>query len=280
MSLENVRVFADGLDHPEGVTVGPDGTLYAGGEAGQIYRVGADGLVEELASTGGFMLGLCADDDGRLYCCDVGRKELTRFDPRDGSLTRYSNGTAERPMVNPNWPVFDDAGNLYVTDSGHWKQNDGCVMRIDPDGVTTVWSTASTGFPNGAALSAGGESLYVLESTTPALVRIPILRDGSAGERVVVATLEGVPDGCALDTEGRVYVFYYRPDRIDRVAVDGTVEVLAEDPEGTLLAAPTNGVWLEPERRTLIVGSLGRWHLAACDFGATGIPLRYPKVAT
>jgi gluconolactonase len=221
---------------------------------------------------------MCADDSGRLYCCDIGRKELLRVDPSDGSVAVYSKGTPDRPMLNPNWPVFDDAGNLYVTESGHWKNSDGCVMRIDTDGVTTIWSDQTTGFPNGAALSEAGDALYVLESTTPALVRIPIHPDGDAGEREVVAELDGVPDGCAIDTEGRIYIFYYRPDRIDRVSPDGRIEVLAEDPEGTLLAAPTNGVWLEPERRRLVTGNLGRWHLTECDFGATGIPLRYPKV--
>lgn len=279
IGLERLRRIADGLDHPEGVTVDATGVLFAGGEAGQIYRVGVDdGSVEEIATTRGFLLGLCADAEGRLYCCDVARKELLRVDPRDGSVSVYSQGAAGRPMVNPNWPAFDDAGNLYVTDSGRWKENDGCILRVDPEGATTVWSTASTGFPNGAALSSDGEALYVLESTTPALVRIPIRSDGSAGERRVVAALEGVPDGCTLDTDGRVYVFYYRPDRIDRVLPDGSVETLAEDPEGTVLAAPTNGVWLEPDRRRLVVGSLGRWHLTECDFDATGIPLRYPKV--
>lgn len=274
--MTSLRVLVEGLDHPEGVTVAPDGTLYAGGEAGQIYRVDhAAGTVEEIATTDGFLLGMCADGAGRLYCCDVGRREVLRFDPARGSLEVYSTGSEERSFVNPNWPAFDDDGNLYVTDSGSWKGADGCVMRIDPHGTTTVWSEASTNFPNGCALSADGSSLLVLESTAPALARIPV---DDPSRREEVATLTGVPDGIALDTEGRAYVFYYRPDRIDRIDPDGRVETLAEDPEGTLLSAPTNGVWLEPERTRLVVGSLGRWHLTECDFGATGIPLRYPNL--
>jgi gluconolactonase len=39
--LSEFDLLADGLDHPEGVTWGPDGFVYAGGEAGQIYRVRA-----------------------------------------------------------------------------------------------------------------------------------------------------------------------------------------------------------------------------------------------
>jgi gluconolactonase len=275
--LERCSVLVEGLDHPEGVCVTRDGLLYAGGEAGQVYLVDIDGgAVQEVASTGGFLLGLCADAAGRLYVCDVGRRELLRVDPSDGSVELYSNGTPDRPMVNPNWPAFDAAGNLYVTDSGHWKQNDGCIFRVAPDGKTELWSEASTGFPNGSCLSEDGAWLYVLESTTPALVRIPT---DDPTTREVVASLSGVPDGCALDTEGRVYVCYYRPDRIDRISPDGTLETLAEDPDGTLLSAPTNGVWIASARDRMVVGNLGRWHLTVCEWGATGIPLNYPEIA-
>ena len=57
--IEKVGVFAQGLDHPEGLAVARDGTVYAGGEAGQVYRISPDGKkVEVLANTGGFCLGL------------------------------------------------------------------------------------------------------------------------------------------------------------------------------------------------------------------------------
>lgn len=250
-----------------------DGTLYAGGEAGQVYRVGTGGEPEQVASTGGFLLGMCADAQGRLYCCDVGRKEVLRIDPRDGTVEVYSKGTGSRAMVNPNWPVFDDAGNLYVTDSGTWKGNNGCIFRIDASGETVVWTTASTNFPNGACLTADGATLAVLESCTPAYIQIPL---ADPERPSVVATLDGVPDGITFDTDGNAYICNYRPDRIDVVAPDGSVTTLCEDPEGTMLSAPTNSVWIAPG--TLICGNLGRWHLTKVEVDATGVPLRYPSL--
>lgn len=38
-ALDGIRTVAAGLDHPKAVTVSPDGTVWAGGEAGQVYRV-------------------------------------------------------------------------------------------------------------------------------------------------------------------------------------------------------------------------------------------------
>lgn len=278
VSLDQITSYAVGLDHPEGVTVNAAGQLYAGGEGGQVYRVGADGSVQQVASTGGFLLGLCADAAGLLYVCDIGRRELLRVDPDSGEVDVYSAGTAERPMVNPNWPVFDAAGFLYVTDSGTWKGDDGCIFRIAPGGGTEVWSQASSNFPNGAALTEDGTALLVLESCTPALIRLPIAADGSAGEREVVAALTGtVPDGVTLCADGSAYVLCYRPDRILHVDVDGTVTTVVDDPEGTVLSAPTNGVWING-LRTLVTGNLGRWHLAALTPGRTGIRLEYPAV--
>lgn len=276
--MSQLSVLAEGLDHPEGVTVTADGDLFAGGEAGQVYGVDPEtGSVVEVASTGGFLLGLCADGEGRLYCCDVKRREVLRIDPATGKAEVYSSGTAVREMVNPNWPVFDDKGNLYVTDSGTWKGNDGCIFRVDPDERTEVWTEASTNFPNGACLDLDEKSLLVLESCTPALVRIAL---DHPEKREVVAELPGtVPDGVAIDTEGNAYVCCYRPDRILRVTPAGDVVTLADDPEGTLLSAPTNGVWIGPDLRTFVTGNLGRWHLTKCDWGSTGVPLKYPRLA-
>ncbi|WP_199180629.1 hypothetical protein, partial [Haloferax marisrubri] len=62
-SLDDARIIgADPyletyLDHPEDVAVAADGTLYAGGEDGQIYHVNPDtNEVVQIASTGGFTL--------------------------------------------------------------------------------------------------------------------------------------------------------------------------------------------------------------------------------
>jgi len=40
---DQVRNFVTKLNHPEGLAVGRDGTIYAGGEAGEVYRISRDG---------------------------------------------------------------------------------------------------------------------------------------------------------------------------------------------------------------------------------------------
>ena len=121
----NIRTLAEGLDHPEGVAWGPDGFIYAGGEAGQIYRIKPQsGVVQEIANTGGFVLGLALDGTGGLYACDLGRHAVLKIDLSNGEVSTYTAGLPELTMRSPNYPVFDVQGNLYVSDLGVWLQEE------------------------------------------------------------------------------------------------------------------------------------------------------------
>jgi gluconolactonase len=271
--LDAFETLATGLDHPEGVAVAPDGAVIAGGEAGQIYRIRAGGGVEEIASTGGFVYGVAVDGAGDVFACDYGNACVQRV-THGGRVERFSTGTSERPMRVPNFAAFDDAGSLYVTDSGEWGNDDGVIYRVGRDGETIVWTEAAPRFPNGCCLDAEGRALLVVESHGRLVVRIPIEDDGRAGTPVPVADLSGSqPDGIALADDGSLFVGCYRPDRIYRVPPDGPTEVFAEDPDGVVLNQPANVAF---DGSRLIVSSLGGWSLVAAHAGIGGLSLRYP----
>ena len=274
-----IQTLVDGLDHPEGVAWGPDGHLYAGGEAGQLYRIGVDSRTAvEFASTGGFVLGIALDADGNVYACDNVHAAVMRITP-DGVVTKVTSGTADRPMRTPNYPVFDRAGNLYVSDSGDWPDGGGCIYRVAPDGRTEVWSDQVPRFANGLALAPDQSALYAVQSTLPGVTRLPIRPDGTAGEPEPVVTLpDTVPDGLAFDGDGRLYISCYRPDRIYTLETDGELRVFDEDVLGTRIAAPTNIAFGGPDLSSLFVASLGRWHIGVGDVAVPGAPLNYPKL--
>src|ERR1043166_3182908 len=58
IAIERFEIFANGLDHPECLAFDREGILWAGGEAGQIYRVSKEGVVDTFAPLGGFSGGL------------------------------------------------------------------------------------------------------------------------------------------------------------------------------------------------------------------------------
>lgn len=269
---------ATGLDHPEGVAVGPDGLLYAGGEAGQVYRIQHDGSVEEIASTEGFLYGLTLDGDGNVYACDFHNAAVMRITAR-GDVSTYSNGTPDRPMRVPNFAAFDDDGNLYVTDSGEWADDDGVVFRVAPGGATQLWTDAAPRFPNGCCLTATGDALIVVESHRRAIVRIAIEENGGAGRPEPLVDLGGSqPDGVALADDATMLAGCYRPDRIFEISPGGRVDVFAEDPDGVVLNQPANVAFSGASLDRIVVSSLGGSSLVDAPAGRRGLALRYPKL--
>jgi gluconolactonase len=281
INLTHAEVLVDGLDHPEGVTRGPDGALYAGGEAGQVYRVDINTRTfTEFANTGGLNLGLAADAAGNLHICNPGKAVVNRVTP-DGMVSVYSRGNDTRQMLTPNYPAFDSAGYLYVADSGGWKTDNGCIWSIAPGGATSLIDTTCCQFPNGCAVSPDGRYLYIAMSLNPPrVVRFAIEEGRKSGPVETVAELpHTVPDGLAFCRDGSLLVSCYRPDTIFRLLPDGTLTVLLDDYEGTLLGAPTNVCFAGDDLATLVWANLGRWHLGMHpQTGLQGAPLFYPQV--
>lgn len=272
--LSEFELLADGLDHPEGVTWGPDGFVYAGGEAGQIYRVSLDGEVKQVGSTAGFILGLCLDGDRNVYACDTVNAAIMRITP-SGEVSTYFSGLEGRRLEGPNYPVFDRSGNLYFSESGGFHADNGRLWVVRPGGQGEVLRDDVVAFPNGVALDRDERSLYVVVSTLPGIVRVPL--DGGPVETVAVLEKK-VPDGIAFDSEGGLYVACYAPDMILRIAVNGDVQLVADDWERVVLAAPTNVAFCGPRLDVLVVASLGRWHLAKTKAQIPGQPYNYPQL--
>jgi gluconolactonase len=258
-----VTELGSGLDHPEGVCWDPDaGVLYAGGELGQLYRVALDGTVEEVGRFPQFALGLAVDGGGRVYACC-----------KDSGVWRWDGGEVS-PVADgfrfANFPAFGPDGTLYVSDSGSgWGANDGCVRAGGE-----VLSRDTPSFTNGLAVSPDGAWLWVAESYVPRVGRIDL---ASAAYEEVVRIEGTVPDGLAFDDAGGVVISCYRPDRVYRLSATGELTVVAEDPQGTLLAAPTNVCFAGAELDRIVVANLGRWHLTVLDdTGLHGAPLHRP----
>ena len=273
LSPSQCLTVADGLDHPEGVAIGPDGTVYAGGERGQVYRI-RGGVAEQYASTGGFALGLALDAAGNAFVCDSGRAELVRVSP-EGDVTTIATGTAAAPFAYPNFAVFDQQGNLFVTDSGRYDRVDGRIVLVRPDGATGDLTPSLLHYPNGVAQREGW--LYVAESNSGWVIRFPIESGPRLGPAELYAHLPGtVPDGLAFGESGTLYVGCYRPDAIYAVSPERVVELLVADPRGDRLNLPTNVALTTGG--DLLYANLGGYHVGSIPVGDPANPLEYPRL--
>lgn len=269
LGLDACGVFFDGtltdpqLDHPEGIAVHADGSVWCGGEQGQIFRIEPDGrAMEQIASTGGFCLGVAFGPAGDLYVCDVKHAAVMRVDVQSGAVETFADGASGRRMRNPNFPAFDADGRLYVSDSNAMHEPGPGVYRFLPDGSGELWYGRDVNFANGLALAPDDTSLFVAETFSGRVFRLPIEPDGSAGEREELFGAPGVlPDGLAFGNDGTLYVACYHPSQILVVPPPyRKPRVLVRDDEAHLLCHPTN---VALRGRTLLAANLGRWHVTA-----------------
>lgn len=275
----SLSAIGSGIDHPECVCWDPAGALVVGTEAGGLlWLEPTTGAVQRSFRIGdGLVAGIAMDGEGRAYACDVPGHRVVRVDPRTDRVETWSTGPTDRPFVTPNYPVFAANGRLFVSDSGGWAANNGCVVVIEPDGSARTLSTEPASYTNGLCLSPDGGSLYVVESSLPGVSRLPLTSDGRAGPREVVIEMpRTVPDGLAFAADGTLLITCYRPDVVYRW--DGhDLETLVEDWTGLTLSAPTNLAFTGPSLDVLVSSNLGGWHVTRIDAGLTGAPLHYPR---
>lgn len=277
-NVHQVKIIQTGLDHSECINFGPDGRLYAGGFAGQVYVMTRPIFeLRQLASTGGFVGGVAVDASHNVYVCSGTRRSVLKVDQKGGVIT-FCDKAPDGPLIFPNYGSFDAAGNYYVSDSGDYWTPSGRLIRVSPEGRVESLIGGNWHYANGLAISPKDGSIFMIESTASDILRIPIERDGTAGKPEIYAQLPGaIPDGLAFAASGNLYCSCYYPNRIYIIYPDQNVDLLIEDSTSEVLNQPTN-VAFEPGGTRLFFANLGGAHVGAFDVGEKGMPLFYPKL--
>lgn len=266
--IEKFEIFATGVDHPECVAFDADGTLWCGGEAGQIYRIDGTGKPEQLAALGGFCGGIAFSPEDELFVCNPALG-IVRMQ-KTGEHEVFASEVGGEKLICPNYGVFDSAGNYYVTDSGKFRNRNGRLLRFRPDGTGETLA-GPIGYANGLALSADQRTLYMVESDTNSVWKFAIDETGTVDVPEVFVTEAGrLPDGLALDAEGNLYISCYASDEIFRVTPSGIKSLFAYDPWAILLGAPTNMAFGGPEMDWMYCANLARTTITRAQVGRVG----------
>lgn len=271
----DTQVFARVGDpgQPEGIALDSRGRVYVStnnrGKGGpgpsKVFRYSPAGRLEReyvaagqnLAGDHG-LLGIAFDDADRLYVMDSDPARVLRIDVESGRQETYAtipnlpacgpntapDGSCEPGAQDttpwPNWPVFDAAGNLYVTDL-----HQATIWKVAPGGGAAVAWHQSADYQSVFSLNGiqfdrrDGSLVFVLTGAfapgSPArgiIYRLQVRPDGSPGERRVVAQTapaEG-PDGLAIAQSGRIYVALVTSSHILVLEPDGTEVARVPDP--------------------------------------------------
>jgi len=233
-----VTTLYDGGRWCEGPCYAPrlGGLVFSDVRANRMMLIGGDGTVRPFRDPSDNANGNTLDGQGRLVTCEHRGRRVVRAEA-DGTLTVLADRYEGKPLNSPNDTALAPDGAIWFTDPifGISMPEEGIVRtpeqaarrvyRIDPDGTLTGMSDALDQ-PNGLAFSPDGRLLYVSDtggSLNPEGARsvsvFPVEKGRSLGAPRPFATVEtGVPDGLAVDAEGRVYaacgdgVRVFRPD--------------------------------------------------------------------
>lgn len=201
----------------------------------------------------GFMTGLALSATGDVYAglasfAPEVQAGIYRIDRAGGEARLFASDAA---LPFPNALAFDDAGNLWVTDSGT-----GSIFRIDPQGHAERWATGdllrgklyNCGPGLGATFEIGAngivvepDAVYIVNNDKAMLVKVPRLASGQADAAVIAAGPDcdhlGGADGLTRAPDGAFLVALNRQNKLTRVDPDGSFETFAS---GTPLDFPAS----------------------------------------
>ncbi len=176
---------------------------------GRIFRIDPSLQWHLVAEYDGWPNGIAIHRDGSLWITDY-RKGLVRIDPGNGQIEPLLTHRNSESFKGVNDLVFDPQGRCWFTDQGQTGLQDptGRVYRWDPsDGrLDCLMSTVPS--PNGIALDAEGEAVFVAVTRANAVWRGPLMQDGTVSKVNAFRTFFGVsgPDGLAMDAQNRLIV--------------------------------------------------------------------------
>jgi RHS repeat-associated protein len=208
------------VSSPNGVAVGPDGSLYiADTSNSRIRRVGPNGIITTVAGNGGFGLsgdggvatqatlnapmGVAVGPDGSLYIADFNNRRIRRVGPNGIINTVAGNGgfgfsgdggvATQANLSSPRGVAVASDGSLYIAIA---ELTTNRIRRVGPDGnINTVAGNQLGGFSG----------------------------DGGLATQAGL----GAPFGVAVGPDGSLYIADTGNRRIRRVGPDGIISTVA-----------------------------------------------------
>jgi hypothetical protein len=145
---------------------------------------------------------------GDLYAVEPNHGEVDRVDPLTGLISRVVDVSASQGHIVPTALAYK--GNFFLGNLGTFPIVPGTekIFKLTPSGQLKVWATGLTAVL--AVVPAGGESLYVLETSTAPGNPTPgtgmIVRVDPPGVQTTIASNLTFPTGMTMGPDHALYV--------------------------------------------------------------------------
>lgn len=219
-----------------------NGWLYIAVESGAILRMRPDGSEREVVlQTGGRPLGFDFDASGALVIADPMAGQHGGLFRATGTgaaakLELLTDSVDNTPIAYADGVVVAKSGKIYFTDASQrfgakaWgstfnasvldiveHRSTGRLLEYDPATRTTRVLLSDLCFPNGVALSADEQHLFVAETGEYRIWKVSTSTAGvsakapTAGASVLMHNLPGYPDNLMRGENGRVWMGLVKP---------------------------------------------------------------------
>lgn len=287
VDLTNVKTIGRGLTRPEGVMAKDDGSILTADGYGRCARIDPDGRTSFFGNLGGVPNGICLDPEGNCIVANIGNGEVQSLTPAGGHTVLMTHAEGKR-IYTPNFPFYDFAGRLWVTNSTDNPDVDAALQSPVPDGSLVVMAggrarivASGIYFANGVALDEKEEYVYVAETMQRRILRYRIFPDNGVGPADVygppVLGPLGYPDGIAFDEAGNLWVAFPAANAIGFIDPQGRLEMVIEDPQGAIIRCPANICFGGPDRKTAFIGSLSGTNIPYFPVPYPGMRLVHQK---
>lgn len=306
LSVGDFSLVLDGLDHAEGIAAAPDGRLFLSSAAGALGVLEIDGRLRQIG-TPIAPNGIAIDPQGRAIVANMGLLKqvggpLQRIDVASGAVETLVAELEGRPLVASNGPIVARDGTIYCTHTSWGPVANigtttpaGFIYRVKPDGTADIIARSLRG-ANGLCLDREERFLYCSLTAEARIRRWRRLPDGTladpedygpqlgaahpdqmvrdilalpAAERAAL----GYCDGIGFDMAGNLWITLPFANRLVALTPDRRLASIVHDPEGRMIAMPTNLCWGGRDRRDLYVVSRGSGRIVRARTAIPGAPL-------
>jgi large repetitive protein len=226
------------LNHPYGVAVALDGTVYiADTPASQIVKVTPSGTTSVFPISGitpglSSPYQLAVDAAGNLYIADGGNDRIVKSDPSGNGTVVATPGFT---LIAPQGVAVDTSGDIFIADTINNR-----IVEVASSGTASVLTgtgsyLTSLNFPEGVATDIFG-NLYIADSENQRVVEVT-----TSGAESVLSTNSPLafPQSVAVDNTGIVYIADSANGRVAIVDPQGDAYDLLFDEVNSELGYPT-----------------------------------------
>ena len=227
-----VQTLADGLGHPEGPDILPDGRIVlVETYTSKIVAWSAERGIHDYAICGGGP-NACMLGSDALYITQNGgtvgrwRAEVMSVPSiqkawPDGRVEIVATEVDGIPLQAPNDLSFGPDGRLYFTDPADYlpdERRPGRVFALNADGTGELLEEVPSAYTNGIVAEPDGSIVWV-ESYDRGVFR---KRPGQPSTKIHQLPDRHIPDGLKIDERGNLWVATFLSGGVDILASDGS----------------------------------------------------------